>query len=132
DIPWPHLPSDGLDLTDDVFRQMARQFPQVAPMRELRHALSQLRLNDLAVGPDGNNRCLLSAFSAKTSRNAPSNSKFIFGPSAGESTSVLASIHGRYETFPFRATGPKCSGWPAAWPRSVGSMSVRRYTTRCW
>ena len=53
----------------------------MATIRELRHTLSQLRLNDLAVGRDGRNRCLLSPFRATTSRNQPSNSKFIFGPS---------------------------------------------------
>jgi hypothetical protein len=81
DIPWPHLDSGNLDLSDDAFRQMARQHPVVAPLRELRHTLSQLRLNDLAVGNDRRNRCLLSPFRARTSRNQPSNSKFIFGPS---------------------------------------------------
>jgi DNA polymerase I-like protein with 3'-5' exonuclease and polymerase domains len=37
-------------------------------------------LSNLAVGPDGRNRCLLSAFRARTGRNQPSNSKFMFGP----------------------------------------------------
>lgn len=60
---------------------MARLHPSIAPLRELRHTLSQLRLHDLAVGDDGRNRCLLSAFRARTGRNQPSNSKFIFGPS---------------------------------------------------
>src|SRR5262249_23214472 len=50
-------------------------------LAELRHSLSQLRLHDLAVGHDGRNRCLLSAFRAKTGRNQPSASRFIFGPS---------------------------------------------------
>ncbi len=81
-IPWPRLPSGALALDDDTFRQMARAHPSVAPIRELRHSLGQLRLADLAVGSDGRNRCLLSAFRAKTGRNQPSNSKFIFGPSA--------------------------------------------------
>lgn len=80
-IPWPVLESGRLDLGDDTFRQMARAYPVVAPMRELRSALSELRLNDLAVGGDGRNRVLLSAFRARTGRNQPSNSKFIFGPS---------------------------------------------------
>ena len=80
-IPWPHLPAGGLDLKDETFRQMARRFPQVAPIRELRHTLAELRLNDLAVGQDGRNRTLLSAFRARTGRNQPSNSRFIFGPS---------------------------------------------------
>ena len=50
------------------------------PLRELRTSLSQMRLNDLAVGPDGRNRALLSAFRSRTGRNQPSNSTFIFGP----------------------------------------------------
>jgi hypothetical protein len=79
-IPWPRLESGRLDLEDDTFRQMARSHPAVAPLRELRSALSELRLNDLAVGKDGRNRTILSAFRARTSRNQPSNSKFIFGP----------------------------------------------------
>ena len=80
-IPWPRLESGALDLKDNTFQQMARQHPAVAPLRELRHSLSQLRLNELAVGSDGRNRCLLSAFASRTGRNQPSNSKFIFGPS---------------------------------------------------
>ena len=55
--------------------------PQVGPVRELRHALGQLRLSELAVGPDGRNRCLLGAFGSKTGRNQPSNSAVRFGPS---------------------------------------------------
>jgi DNA polymerase family A len=80
-IPWPRLESDRLDLSDDAFREMARIHPKVAPMRELRSALSDLRLNDLAVGADGRNRVILSAFRARSGRNAPSNTRFIFGPS---------------------------------------------------
>jgi hypothetical protein len=81
-ILWPRLPSGELALDDDTFREMARAYPaQIAPLRELRHTLSQLRLNELAVGADDRNRCLLSAFRARTGRNAPSNSRFIFGPS---------------------------------------------------
>jgi hypothetical protein len=53
----------------------------VAPLRELRSALSEMRLSDLTVGPDGRNRTMLSAFRASTGRNQPSNTKFIFGPS---------------------------------------------------
>ena len=59
---------------------MARTHPKVAPLRELRVSLSQMRLTELAVGNDGRNRCLLSAFRARTGRNQPNNSQFIFGP----------------------------------------------------
>lgn len=82
-IPWPRLDSGRLALDDETFRQMARRYPRhVAPMRELRHTLGQLRLNELAAGADGRNRCLLSPFRSRTGRNQPSNSRFIFGPSA--------------------------------------------------
>ena len=81
-IPWPRLPSGALALGDDTFREMARAYPaEVGPIRELRTALSQLRLQDLAVGSDGRNRCLLSAFGSRTGRNQPSNARYIFGPS---------------------------------------------------
>jgi hypothetical protein len=80
-IPWPKLDSGSLALDDDTFRQQSKAFPQVAPIRELRSALSEMRLASLTVGCDGRNRCLLSPFSSRTGRNQPSNSKFIFGPS---------------------------------------------------
>lgn len=79
-IPWPRLPSGQLALDDDTFREMARADVRVAPMRELRTALAQMRLSDLAVGADDRNRCLLSAFRARTGRNQPSNTRFVFGP----------------------------------------------------
>ena len=70
-IPWPRLESGRLE----------RGYPSIAPLRELRGALSEMRLSDLAVGRDGRNRTMLSAFRARTGRNQPSNTKFIFGPS---------------------------------------------------
>jgi hypothetical protein len=82
-IPWPRLASGAVALDDDTFREMAKLYPaQVGPIRELRHALSQMRLQELAVGSDGRNRCLLSAFRSRTGRNQPSNTAYIFGPSA--------------------------------------------------
>ena len=80
-LPWPRLESGELELSDEAFREAARAHPEVAPLRELRSALSELRLNDLAVGRDGRNRCLLSTFQARTGRNQPSNAKYIYGPS---------------------------------------------------
>ena len=80
-IPWPLLESGQLDLEDKTFREMAKAYPAVSPMRELRHALSDLRLNDLAVGRDGRNRTVLWAFQSKTGRTQPSNTQYIFGPS---------------------------------------------------
>jgi hypothetical protein len=68
-------------MSDAMFREMARTYVEVAPIRELRSALSEMRLANLHVGDDERNRCLLSPFRARTGRNQPSNSKFIFGPS---------------------------------------------------
>src|SRR5438309_989200 len=62
-----HFPRHGQD--------SPRNFPF------LRHALSEMRLNELAVGSDGFNRCMLSVFRSETSRNQPSNTRYIFGPS---------------------------------------------------
>ena len=79
-IAWPSLASGQMALDDDSFKEMARIHPEIEPLRQLRWTLSKMRLSELAVGPDGRNRCLLSPFRAKTGRNQPSNSKFIFGP----------------------------------------------------
>lgn len=79
-IPWLTTESGRLKLDDDTFKDLGRMHPQVETMRQLRHSLSQLRLHDLAVGGDGRNRLILSAFRSRTGRNQPSNSRFIFGP----------------------------------------------------
>jgi DNA polymerase I len=81
-IPWPRLDSGLLDLEDGTFRQAAKTYPDVVgPYRELRHALSQMRLADLAVGRDGRNRVLTSYYRARTSRSQPSNAKSVMGTS---------------------------------------------------
>lgn len=81
DIPWPRLPSGGLDLKAETFKEFSRVFPELALLHELRVTLSQMRLENLSVGGDGRNRCLVSPFSSKTARNQPSTTQFIFGPS---------------------------------------------------
>ncbi len=78
-IPWPRTETGRLALDDNTFRAMAKAYPQMSPLRELRHALGELRLQKLAVGPDGRNRTLISPFRSKTGRNQPSNAKAIFG-----------------------------------------------------
>lgn len=80
-IPWPMLDSGQLALDSDPFHEMARIYPQVAPLSELRYTLGEMRVSDLDVGSDGRNRRLLSAFRARTGRNQPSSTHFIFGPS---------------------------------------------------
>jgi hypothetical protein len=78
-IPWPRLDSGQLALDDDTFRAMAKAYPAVSPLRELRHALSEMRLNNIPIGADGRNRTLISPFSSRTGRNQPSSSRFLFG-----------------------------------------------------
>ena len=80
-IDWPRTATGYLQLDQDTFRDMAKRYPKLEPLRELRHSLSDLRPMDLAVGPDGRNRTLLSPFGARSGRNTPSNTKFVFGPS---------------------------------------------------
>lgn len=80
-IPWPTTDSGRLALDDDTFKQQARSYPQVSPLRELRHALSEMKLEKLAVGSDGRNRAMLRPFASRSGRNQPSNNQFIFGPS---------------------------------------------------
>jgi DNA polymerase I len=77
---WPTYADGTLDEREQTFREMAGRYPQIENLRELRYSISKLRLNDLHVGSDGRNRALLGAYGTKTGRNAPSNSKFVFGP----------------------------------------------------
>ncbi len=80
-IGWPSSPNGHPLLDDDTFREQARLWPQLQPLRDLRVVLSELKLEKLSVGSDGRNRTLLRPFASKTGRNQPSNSSFIFGPS---------------------------------------------------
>jgi hypothetical protein len=76
---WPRHDTGRLKLDKDTFKEMAQAYPEVAPIHELRATLSQLKKGGLAVGPDGRNRTLLSAFSTATGRCAPSSTRSIFG-----------------------------------------------------
>jgi DNA polymerase-1 len=80
-IPWPRTDTGRLALDRETFREASRTYPAVAPLRELRHSLSELRLEKLAVGPDGRNRVGLRPFAARSGRNTPSSAQYIFGPS---------------------------------------------------
>ena len=82
DLPWPRLASGRVSFDDDTFRDMARIYPAIKPLKDLRATLSDMRLSKLPVGRDGRNRTPLWPFSSRTGRNQPSNSKFIFGPAA--------------------------------------------------
>jgi DNA polymerase I len=79
-IAWPKTDTGRLRLDEDT-KDMAKIHPELAPLRELRHSLSELRLENLAFGADGRNRTMLSPFGATSGRNTPSANRFIFGPS---------------------------------------------------
>ena len=79
-IPWPRLDSGRLALDRDTFSNMSKRYPAVQPLHELRKTLGELKLNKLSVGRDSRNRTILSPFAAKTGRNQPSTTKFVFGP----------------------------------------------------
>ncbi len=78
-ISWPRLDSGRLALDRNTFSNMSKRYPTVQPLHELRKTLGEFKLNNLAVGRDGRNRTLLSPLAAKTGRNQPSTTKFIFG-----------------------------------------------------
>jgi hypothetical protein len=76
---WPRTLTGELARDDDTLKQMAELRPQIEPLRQVRQMLDQMRKLNVSVGPDGRNRCLLSPYSTKTGRNAPSTAKWIFG-----------------------------------------------------
>jgi DNA polymerase-1 len=43
-IPWPKTETGRLQLDQDTFRDQAKVYPELAPLRELRHSLSELRI----------------------------------------------------------------------------------------
>jgi len=79
-IRWPRLPSGRLALDEGTFKMMARTHSIIEPIYNVRVTLSQMKLGKLAVGPDGRNRTMLSAFRSITGRNQPSNTRSVFGP----------------------------------------------------
>jgi hypothetical protein len=80
-IQWPRSESGKLDLRRSTFDSMAKAYPQVEPLRQLRYIRSKLRTIKLSVGADGRNRTVLWAFSSKTSRTQPKAREWIFSPS---------------------------------------------------
>lgn len=81
-IPWPRVKGGTPALDADIFKRMSDRYPSVLTMAYTRKLRGQSRKFELPLGTDGRMRCMLSPFSADTSRNQPSNSRFIFGASA--------------------------------------------------
>jgi len=79
-IGWFRLDSGRLDLKDRTFETLAKAYPQVESLRQLRYVQRKLRKIKLAVGSDARNRSVLWPFVAKTSRTQPKASEWIFSP----------------------------------------------------
>jgi len=82
EINWPRKEDTGkLDLRRKTFESMAKAYPQIEPLRQLRYIRDKLRTIKLSVGHDGRNRTVLWPFSSKTSRTQPKAKHWIFSPS---------------------------------------------------
>jgi DNA polymerase-1 len=80
-IPWTRLKSGALALDADTFGDMAKIFPDVAPLAALRGSIGKMRKNDIPIGDDGRARTGIRPFASSTSRNQPSTSEFLYGAS---------------------------------------------------
>lgn len=78
---WPRTATGQLGRDKERLDDMAEVYPQISPLKDLLYILNNLRVEKLAVGPDNRNRVMLSYFGAKTGRNTPKASQYIFGPS---------------------------------------------------
>lgn len=54
-VAWPSFNSGRLALDSDTFREMARAYPQLRDLHQLRETLARFRELKLAVGEDGRN-----------------------------------------------------------------------------
>ena len=79
---WPRTPTGLLCTDTKTLETIAKRCPAAAEFCLGKVMLNQLKTFDLSVGDDGRNRCMLSAYRSKTSRNQPSNSAFIYGLNA--------------------------------------------------
>ena len=79
--PWPRYPDGRPILTDLVFRDMAKLYPEINLLRESRRTQSKLRVYKLPIGKDGFNRFPSRPFCTRTRRNAPPSSESILGSS---------------------------------------------------
>jgi hypothetical protein len=81
-IPWPRHENGKLDLRRKTFDAMAKCYPELEDLRQLRYARNQMRTVKLAVGCDSRNRTVLWPFKAKTGRTQPKAARWVFSPAA--------------------------------------------------
>lgn len=78
-IQWPRTPHGHIALDKDTFKDFSRAFPELQPIYQTRNLLSKVKMVGINITEDGRNRAALWPFKAKTGRNLPSSSEFIFG-----------------------------------------------------
>ena len=78
-IPWPRTPIGKLDLSEDVFKERSRAYPELRPLKELRTTLIGFQPDVVAVGQDGRNRAPLRPFASRTGRNQPRSKAWLLG-----------------------------------------------------
>lgn len=78
-ITWSCDSAGRMMLDDQTFRDMARLYPIVRPLKDLKSTLRDFDPLALTVGSDGRNRTPLRPFHARTGRNQPRSSQSIFG-----------------------------------------------------
>lgn len=79
DIDWPRTATGALSLDDATFREMARLYPVLRPLKELRATLCGFDPRALAIGRDARNRVPLRPFASRTGRNQPSSKSWVLG-----------------------------------------------------
>jgi DNA polymerase I len=79
-IDWPLNDKGKLCLKRRTFESMAKAFPRLEDLRQLRYARDKMRKVKLAVGADGRNRTVLWPFKSKTGRTQPKAAQWIFSP----------------------------------------------------
>jgi DNA polymerase I len=77
---WPRTETGELSTKRKVFESMAKGYPQLEGLRQLRYVRDKMRKVKLAVGADLRNRTVLWPFKSKTSRTQPKASLWIFSP----------------------------------------------------
>ena len=77
-IPWPRTPSGLLQTDDNTLKDMAKVYPELEPLRQVKKMLSQFHADRIPISKDGKNRCNTKVFGSITGRNQPSSAEWIF------------------------------------------------------
>jgi len=84
DIPWEATATGAPRTDEEYLSSLSGKHPILEPYVQVRALADKYKmLGGLAIGPDGRSRCLMSPFSTKTGRNAPSTKRFLFAMSKG-------------------------------------------------